>query len=153
MNIWIMKIVREKDSRTILKHINFFFCGRNAFHELSGLSSGAGEDDIHQLKTVSVTVKNLKFSHSLFYTILWKLLGSVKYLISELALLCVEPDQKPADTWLCPSGKEYLQRNKSCTQEKQYKCMTKTRIYSSLNYSDAIWKRNYCPRKKEITAP
>lgn len=56
-----MKIISEKDSRTILKNINFF-CGQNAFHELSGLSFGAGEDDIHQLKTVSVTVKISNFS-------------------------------------------------------------------------------------------
>lgn len=69
------------------------------------------------------------------------------YLISELALLCTEPDQKHANAWVCPAGKEYTRRNKSCTEEKQYKCTAKEGVYSSLNYSDAIMKSHYCPRK------
>lgn len=40
----------------------FFLHGQNGLHEVSGLYFGAEDDDIHQLKTVSVTVKTSSFS-------------------------------------------------------------------------------------------
>lgn len=88
MNVWIMKILSDEDSRAILKR------GQNGLCELSGLYFGSEVDDIHQLKTVSVTVKISSFSIHCFT----QLFGSVKYLILELVLLCIEPVQKHANT-------------------------------------------------------
>lgn len=77
--------------------------------------------------------KIIMFSYSLFYTVLWKLFGPLKYLLWELGLIslisgsCTEPDQKHASMSVYPPSNTYTElklalkrSNTNVWQRKEY---------------------------------